>query len=238
MLHRRVLVLLALALLALQGPALAEDEPAVTATGEGRAEAAPDIAWLNFGISARRPAVAEARDEVARGVARLITLARDAGLADEHIATAALSVHPEYDWDPETRQRTLLGYSVTRHVTLRLNDLGRLGDLTEKALGAGVTEASPAIFDTSRRAELEGEALAAAARDARAQAEIMAAALGVGVGAPLRIEARGPGMAPPQPRMRVAMAEADAYSGAETYQPGLIRLTANVTASFALVSRQ
>jgi uncharacterized protein len=237
MLHRHVLVLSALALLAFHGVALAENEAAVVATGEGRAEVAPDIAWLNFGISARRPTVAEARDEVAQAVSRLITLARAAGLADEHIATAALSVQPEYDWDPQTRQRTLLGYSVTRHVTLRLADLGKLGDLTEKALGAGVTEASPAIFDTSRRAELEAEALAAAARDARAKAEVMAAALGVGVGAPLRIEARGPGAAPPQPRMRVAMAEADAYGGAETYQPGLIRLTADVTASFALVSR-
>jgi uncharacterized protein len=236
MLHRRVLVLCALALLAVHGAAQAEDDPAVTATGEGRAEVAPDIAWLNFGVSARHPTVAEARDEVARSVSRLIGLARDAGLSDEHIATAALSVQPEYDWHPETRQRTLLGYSVTRHVTLRLADLGKLGDLTEKALAAGVTEASPAIFDTSKRAELEAEALAAAARDARAKAEIMATALGVGVGAPLHIEARGPGMPSPQPRMRVAMAEADGYGGAETYQPGLIRLTAHVTASFALTS--
>jgi uncharacterized protein len=238
MLHRSVLILSAMVLLALPAMAMADDEPAVTATGEGRVEVAPDIAWLSFGISARRPTVAEARDEVARGVSRLITLARESGLADEHIATAALSVSPDYDWDPETRQRNLLGYSVTRHVTLRLADLGRLGELTEKALAIGVTEASPALFDTSRRAELEAEALAAAARDARAQAETMARALGVGVGAPLRIEASGPGMGPPEPRMRLAMAEADASGGAETYQPGLIRLTARVTASFALVSRQ
>lgn len=235
MLHLRIL-LLAL-LLGLPAAALAsadEMRPTVTASGEGRVEVAPDIAWLNFGISARQPTVAAARDEVARGVARLIELARRQGLKDEHIATAALSVSPEFDWHPETRERRLLGYVVSRQVTLRLTDLAKLGELTEQALGLGVTDASPASFDTSRRAELEAEALAAAARDARSRAEVMARALGVAVGAPLRIEAGGSGVSP-RPMMRAAM-EADAMSGAETYQPGLIRVTASISATFLLLN--
>lgn len=237
MLHSRTFALLAaLALIAASASARADQENAVKVTGEGLVEVAPDIAWLGFGVSARHPTVAEARDEVARGVARLIALARDSGLKDEHIATAALSVSPEFDWHPETRQRRLLGYVVSRQVTLRLTELGKLGELTEQALGLGVTEASPAVFDTSRRSELEAEALAAAARNARAKAEIMAHALGVGVGAPLTIEAGGPGTAP-RPMLRMAMAEADAMGSAETYQPGLIRITASVTARFALVAQ-
>ncbi|NGP52093.1 oxidative stress defense protein, partial [Thioalkalivibrio sp. XN8] len=40
--------------------------------------------------------------------------------------------------------------------------------------------------------------------------------------------------APPQPMMRAAMAEADGMSGGETYQPGLIRIEAMVTAAFEL----
>jgi uncharacterized protein len=236
MLHARTFALLAgaLVLMAMTAPVRADHEPFVTATGQGQVEVAPDIAWLSFGVSARRPTVAEARDEVARGVARLIALARDAGLEDEHIATAALSVSPEFDWLPETRERRLLGYVVRRQVTLKLADLGKLGQLTEQALGLGVTEATPAVFDTSRRNELEAEALAGAARDARAQAVVMANALGVGVGAPLQIEA-GSAASSPRPMLRMAMAEADAMTGAETYQPGLIRITANVTARFALV---
>ncbi len=236
MLHLRILFLaLLLGLPAAVMAAAADAPPTVTASGEGRVEVAPDLAWLSFGVSARQPTVAAARDEVARGVARLITLARQQGLKDEHIATAALSVSPEFDWHPETRERRLLGYVVSRQVTLRLADLAKLGELTEQALGLGVTDASPARFDTSRRAELENEALAAAARDARSRAEVMAKALGATVGAALRIEAGGSGMAP-QPVMRMAMAEADAMTGAETYQAGLIRVTASVTASFALLN--
>lgn len=236
MLHPRVmLAALVLGLLAAAAPAAAGDPPTVSASGQGRVEVAPDIAWLSFGVSARQPTVAAARDEVARGVARLITLARQQGLADEHIATAALSVSPEFDWHPETRERRLQGYVVSRQVTLRLTDLAKLGELTEQALGLGVTDASPASFDTSRRGELEAEALAAAARDARARAMVMAKALGAEVGAALRLEAGSSGGAP-QPMMRAAMAEADAMTGAETYQPGLIRVMANVSATFLLLN--
>lgn len=238
MLHSRTLALVAIVALFTTPPlAHAGEAAVVTATGEGRVEVAPDLAWLGFGISARQPTVAEARDEVARGVARLIALARDTGLKDDHIATAALSVSPEFDWHPETRERRLLGYVVRRQVTLKLTDLAKLGELTENALGLGVTEASPAAFDTSRRAELEAEALAAAARDARARATVMAEALDVSVGAPVRIDADG-GASAPRPMMRaMAAAEADSMGGAETYQPGLIRITAQVTAAFELVTR-
>jgi uncharacterized protein len=236
MLHLpRVLILTAaIALLAAGSVSAADKPPMVTASGEGRVEVAPDIAWLSFGVSARQPTVAAARDEVARGVAQLITLAREAGLNDDQIATAALSVSPEFDWHPQTRERRLLGYVVSRQVTLRLTEIARLGELTEAALGLGVTDASPATFDTSRRTEIEAEALAAAARDARSRASVIAGALGAAVGAPLRIEASSTG-GDPRPMMRAAMAEADTMSGAETYQPGLIRVTGRVTASFELV---
>lgn len=219
-------------------PALA-GEPAhgVTTTGEGRVEVAPDLAWLSFGVSARRPSVEAARDEVARVVDGLIRLARDTGLGDEDIATAAVSVSPEFDWDPETRQRRMLGYVVSREIQLRLRDLGKLGELTEKALGLGVTDASPARFDTSRRDEIEHEALAAAAMDARKRAETLAAALGSRLGRPARIVAADYAR-PPVPVARAEMMAMDAAPapGPETYETGRIVITTRVTAEFELLS--
>jgi len=236
MLYSRVLMLFtAAALLLTCGVAAAEREASVTASGAGSAEAAPDIALLHFGVTARRPTVAEGRDEVARGVARLITLARDTGLEDDDISTAALSVRPDQEFDPKTRTSKLVGYVVSRQVTLKLKDIGRLGEITEQALGLGVTEASPATFDSSRRDELEAEALAEAARDARRRAEVMAQALGVRLGPPLQIQTGGVAGPPGPMLMRSSMAEADGMSGAETYQPGLISVSASVTASFTLI---
>lgn len=232
MLRLTTLLLLA-CLLSLAAPAVADDEPTVSATGYGQAETAPDIAILRFGVTARQKTVPAARDEVAAGVAALITLAREFGLADDHIATAALNVRPDTQWNPETRVHENRGFVVSRQVSLKLTDIAQLGELTERALGLGVTEASPAAFDTTRRDALQGEALEAAARDARSRAQAMARALGAKVGKPVRLEAGG-SFGPPQPMMRAAMAEADGMSGGETYQPGLIRIDAMVTATFEL----
>lgn len=231
------LLVLALALPLTAAAATDQPDPAVIASGTGYAEAAPDIAVLRFGVTARQPTVAAARDEVAAGVARLLGLARSLGLKDEHISTAALSVRPDTQWNPETRTQEHRGFVVTREIGFKLTDISQLGELTERALALGVTDASPAAFDTSRRKALEAEALAAAALDARARAVAVAEALGARVGKALRIETGG-GFAPPQPMLRAAaMAEADGAGGAETYETGLIRVSASVTVTFALDGR-
>lgn len=234
---RTALATLGLIALSTTTAATAGEAPGMVATsGEGRVEVAPDIAWLSFGVSARRPTVEAARDAVAEIVAAVIALARDTGLGDKDIATAAVSVSPEFDWDPKTRERRMLGYVVSRDIQLRLEDLSRLGELTEDALGAGVTDAAPARFDTTRRTEIEHEALTAAARDARARAEVLAAALGASLGSPVRISASGL-MPPPMPAARGEMLmAADAQSGPQTYETGRIVVTARVTAEFQLLA--
>lgn len=228
-----VFIIAALAAFLAAGTAVARENPSVTATGTGHAEVAPDIAVLRFGVTARHTAVAAARDEVASGVGRLIELARSFGLDDEHISSAALNVRPDTSWNPETRTQEHRGFVVSRQLSFKLTDISRLGELTERALELGVTEASPAMFDTSRREALEMEALAAAAQDARARAGATAAALDARVGKPVRLEVGG-AFRPPQPMLRAAMAEADGMGGAETYEPGLIRVEATVNATFEL----
>lgn len=227
----------ALAFLASTPAVLAEEGPGlVTTSGQGRIEVEPDIAWLSFGVSARRASVEAARDDVAGVVERLIRLARESGLADEDIGTAAVSVRPEFDWDPQTRERRMLGYVVSRDIQLKLEDLARLGEITESALALGVTDASPVRFDISRRGEVEHEALAAAARDARNRAEVLAAALGARLGRPVRIDTAGP-VPPPMPVARGEMLmAADAGSGAQTYETGLIVVSAYVSVGFELLS--
>lgn len=224
-------VVLALAVAA--GPAIGQTERRlVSTTGEASLEVVPDIAWLSFGVSARRPTVAEARDAVAGVVQDLISLARRSGLEDEDVATAALSVRPEFDYDPQTRERRMLGYVVSRDVELRLEDVTRLGPLTEAALGLGVTDAAPPRFDAARRAEIEREALAQAAQDARLRAATVARALGGQIGAPVRITATGRSR-PPVPVARAnGMLAAEAANGGQTYEPGRIVISATVSADF------
>ena len=206
----------------------------MSTSGEARISTVPDMATVRMAVEARRTTVAEARDEVSAVVERFLALAGELGIADEHVATASSHASPDYDWNPQTRQRKLLGYVVTRHVTVDLRDLDKLGPLMERSLAIGVNRVDPPSFASSRRDEIEHEALAAAAKDARARARVLAASLDAGLGPVRNIQSHG--RAAPMPMPRAELMAADSRSGGEqTYRPGEIVISASVSATFDLV---
>lgn len=224
-----------LALAAAGTTAVAADAPPrlVTVVGRGEVRAAPDRATVTLGILARAPAVDPARAEADRVVAALLGVAHRLKVADADLHTTRLSVSPEYDFGDGKRPRRLVGYTVQRQLVVELRDIDRLGDLIEQGLGAGANLAGDAQLGSSRRAELEREALAHAVVDARANAAVIAQALDASVGAVRTVAqggAEGPQSPMPAPRLAMAMAAAP-----ETYQPGELSFTAAVTASFELV---
>lgn len=213
--------------------ASADNDRTVSVDGYAEIATPPDKATLRMGIESRADTVQAARDHVADTVARFLKMTRALGISDERVATAAAVVRPDYDWNPQTRERRLLGYVVTRELVVELTDLEQLGQLTESALELGVNQVNPPVLDTSRRAELERDALAQAARDARDRARTLAEALDARLGKVRTLQAAA-SFHPPMPLAR-GMLAAESSSGAETYQAGQITVTASVNASFDLV---
>ncbi len=229
-----------LGVLVLAGPARADEPHVVAVEGQASVETAPDLAFLSMAVEARAPEVPAASASVAEGVARVLAFTRELGIPDEHVSTAAASVRPEFDWDKtgsrqaEGPRRVVIGYYVRRQITVRLEDVDRIGRLIEGVLAAGVNHLSDAVFDTTRRAELERQALGQAVEDARRRAEAIAAADGARVGKAQRLSAhhaiipRGPAM--------MRSAEAMAVAPEQTYQTGDIVIEARVQAEFELLS--
>ena len=91
-------------------------------------------------------------------------------------------MQPEYRWNEKDRKRVLLGYAVTRQVDIELRDLDKLGTLLEKAVDAGVNQVGDPVLDSTRRKELERQAMTKAVEDARLNAETLATAAGVKLG--------------------------------------------------------
>lgn len=220
-------------LLLLSAPALAEEARTIVVSGAGEALAVPDVATLRFAVEARAPGVDEARrrvDEVVEGVSRRLA---EMQIAPEHVDTAALIVQPDYEWQQDTRQQKLLGYIVTRRMSVRLTHLERLGTTFEGLLALGVNRVEPPALDTTQRSELELRALGDAARDARRRAEALAGALGARVGDVRQLQEGGrPGI---YGGAEVSLRAAAADEGS-SYQPGQIRIVSHVTATFDLVT--
>ena len=232
MLRKRLLLLLAILPTVALGADNGPDIRTVTVSGNARINAEPDMASVRLGVEERRPELDGARSAVNGVVSSFLKLTEDMGIPDERVSTAAAFINPDYEWHPQTRERKLLGYVVSRQLVVDLRDLDKLGPLIEAALEVGVNQVNPPEFSTSRRDEIEKQALAEAALDARDRAAVLAEALGMTLGPVRDIQSHGR----PQPVFRGAarMEVAAADGGAQTYQPGEIVVSASVTAAFDL----
>lgn len=234
-----LVALLALSPLGVAVPALAADDMPrmVSVSGEGEIVAQPDIAFVTLGVEARRPTMAEARAEVAKTIDAVLALTRSLKIDPKQVNATRLQVQPEYSWNERDRERVLLGYLVSRQVEVELRDLEQLGPLMERAVDAGVNQVGDARLDSSKRKDLEREAMALAVKDARLNAESLAGAAGARLGAVRSLAASS---SPPViPMYRAEMMKSDAMASAappeQTYQAGEMRFRAQVSAQYDLV---
>jgi len=206
----------------------------VSVTGAGEVSAAPDLARVVLGIEARKPALAEARAEVTASVDRVLALTRSLRIDPKLVNATRLQVSPLYTWDEKARKQFMQGYLVSRQVEVELRDLDQLGTLIEKAVDAGVNQAGDPQLDSSRRKQLEREAMTKAVQDARLNAETLATAAGARLGAVRTLNGQANAMPVPMYRRGPQVTMASDAAAAETYQPGDMKFSASVSAEYDL----
>jgi len=209
----------------------------ISVSGTGTIDATPDIARLSLAVQRRDASMQVARDDTVRVSKAFLALCTKLGIKESKIRTSGLTIQPEYRWDEKENKQIVTGYFVQRQLQVEINDLDKLGDVIEGAIDAGVNEVSPPQLDSSKRKELNRDALAAATADAKANAERIATSLGVKLG-PVRTVVAGGAAPPPMPmqEMRMAaMAMSDGAAKASNYVPGEISFESRVDATFDVV---
>jgi len=208
----------------------------VAVSGQGEVQAEPDRASVTLGVESRKLKLEEARAEVAKTVDAVLKLTRDLKIDQKLVRSTRVSVQPEYNWDNNARERNLIGYFVSRQIEIDLRDLDKLGRLLERATDLGVNQLGDPRLDSSKRRELEREALAKAVEDARANADTVAKASGGKLGAARTISANSGVVAPPMPMMRMKAAMAsEAADASQNYQSGQMTFTGNVQIEYDLI---
>ena len=214
----------------------ANDEPArsITVGGNGHAEVAPDRAVVTMSIVARALQVPDAQKEAADVSGKVLAMTRRLGIDEARVDTTGASVRPEYRWNRGAERQELVGYIAERRITVRLDDLDKLGALIEGGVEAGANQVSPPILDSSRRKTAHRDALRAAAEDARENAEALAATLGVTLGRPVSVVSVSDWPVPPGPTPLFARAMAANAEATETYNAADLRFDAQVTVVFEI----
>jgi uncharacterized protein YggE len=209
---RPVLPLLPLALaLAVMPHALAaetREAPRITVTGEGRAEAVPDLAVITLGVTTQGATAAAALADNSTRLAAVLARLRAAGVADRDLQTSGLSLGPRYDYG-NNRPPRLVGYEATNQLAVRVRALDALGTILDAAVTDGANTLGGLAFSLADPQAARDAALAAAVAEARRKAAIVAEAAGVTLGPVLSISEQV-AYAGPQPMPRMAMADSAA----------------------------
>jgi uncharacterized protein YggE len=152
----------------------------VTGTGTGTVTGIPDTMTLQLGVESRGKSVGDALGRNSSQVGKLLLVLADAGVATKDVQTSNFSISPETDED--THQVT--GYVVSNTMTVTLRDLGKVGDIVDRAVAVAPEDivVDGVSFTIDDNSKLVAAARAAAVKEARDQAAQLAAAAGVELG--------------------------------------------------------
>jgi uncharacterized protein YggE len=141
-------------------------------TGQAEVSAEPDLARVSLGVDSHKPTMAEARTEVTATVDRVLALCRDLKIDPKQVNATRLQVQPEYRWNEKDRKRVLSSDTPCRDRSRSSSATSRSSARCSSAPSTrGVNEIGDPLLDSSRRKELERQAMTKAVEDARLNAE-------------------------------------------------------------------
>ena len=203
----------------------------VVASGEGVVKAAPDQAWVRIGAENRSKNPKDAQQQNAQAMSAVQQKLAALGMPKDAIKTVAIGLQLEYDY--ANGRQTPRGYVARNTIEVRVDELAKLGDVLDAAVGSGATLLHGLRFDLKKREDLEREALQKAVAAAVARAESMASGARRAVDRVLRIEESSGGERP-QPMMMQRMTVSSTSPAVTPVEAGEIEIRAQVRVTASL----
>lgn len=235
--------LLLLCVLVLSSVMFAQDHPTVTAQpntvyvgADGKYEAAPDTAQIQFSVSVQDDTSQAAFQRASKNVDQVREVLRANGIDPKSANIGFLSVQPVYDY--RNPKQKLIGYRVTTDVTLKLKDFSKVGPVTQQLADANVSETQTLNYTLQNMDEAKGRAVEDAYRRAHSSAETIARASGRTLGEMSYASVdtfENPRIVMPRMARAMAMAAPAATPApTEEFTPQSVTVTAHVNAVFNL----
>jgi uncharacterized protein YggE len=233
-----------LLLLAISVSAVAQDRPTITAQAntvfvgaDGKFEANPDTAMVQFNIAAQEETSRAAYDRASKSAEQIRQILRSNGIEPKAAEIGFFSMQPVYDY--RNPKRKLVGYRVSASVTLKLKDFSKIAPILQQLADADVTENQLVNYTLEDIDAAKTKAVEDAYRRARESANAVARAGGrtlgdlsyASVDTFENVRIVSPLQASPMMRMS---AEAGAPAPTQEFSPQSIQVTAHVNAMFTL----
>ena len=235
-------VTLLVVLLFARAVAIGQDHPTIAAQpntvfvgADGKFEANPDTALVQFNISAQEGNSRAAYDRAAKAAEQVRQILRSNGIEPTAAQLGYFSLEPVYDYTKAKRK--LVAYRVNVNVSLKLKDFTKIAPIVQQLSDGDITDEQSISYTLEDMDAAKTKAVEDAYRRARASAEAVARAGGRTLGelsyaSVDTFENIRP--MPMQPMARMGAIAQTVAAPTEEFSPQTASVTAHVNAMFNL----
>jgi uncharacterized protein YggE len=182
---------------------------------------------MTAAVLSQAPTAEAAAEQNAAAMNRVLSTVAGLGIPPNKIQTSNYSIQPQYSAvriDNPVNPRTITGYQATNQITVTIDDLSKLGAISDTLVRSGANQMGGISFSIADPRPLTDRARTAAVNDATGKARTLATAAGVRLGPLLRIQ-EGPGVIRPGPFAAPRAFEAAATPIAVGEEPIIVAVT-------------
>jgi len=224
---------------AMASPAMANAEVTQTVisgtrldiTARGDVHRIPDIAVISAGVTTNAADAANAMQDNANRMSRVLAALKKAGVAAKDVSTSSINLAPQYRY-VENQAPVIVGYQASNQVTVRFRDIAKSGTILDALVKEGSNQINGPMLTIDKPEAAQDEARIAAIKAARARANLYATALGMKIVRVVSISESEGYSGGPVPVM--AMRSMDAAAEKTEIMPGEQSVTVNVSVVFEL----
>jgi uncharacterized protein YggE len=160
----------------------------LSVAGFGQASSAPDVAYIQLGVSIINSNLSKAVSEANRVNLAITNAVASQNIPVDDVQTGSYNIWREDIYNPETGQPTgEYRFHVDISLSVRVLAVEKMGDVISAALEAGANNVNGITFGVMDPSQLEAQARADAILDLQARAVQIAEGMNMALGAPITI---------------------------------------------------
>ena len=200
----------------------------IEVTGQAKVSKTPDRVYIDIGVTTQAQRSEAAAQQNAARLSAVIAAVKKAAASGTQLTTTEYSISPNYNY-PRNRAPTIVGYTASNVVEVRLDELGSVGRVIDAATQAGSNNVQDIRFALRDEDTPRVEALRNAVLRARQDADALAGALGLKVVRVLSVGEQSPTVSPIYRQFRPEVAQMAVAAPATPVEGGTIDVNATVT---------
>lgn len=169
---------------------LQDTMPTITVEGNGEFSVVPDEAVINFGVAVNEKLLSTAYKNTSDKMKSVIYALNKLKINKQDIQTSSLNISPVYPQNDKgiVQPGKPVSYKVSQTLTVKVNNISKVADIIDNAMGAGANTFNNIDFRLSNYHALKLKAKILAIENAKLKAHTMMTSLGLKLGKVLKVD--------------------------------------------------